>query len=321
MSRVEKERETAEVRRARIAPAEARPESYREPYDEATEIREYLDALRKQWRLIAAATLAAMLVTAIVTKFGMTRWYRAEAIIRPVTENAVQGRIAGLLGGLGGLGGVGGIGASLLAGEASSPASEYMPVLESFDFTTRLIAGHGLEPHLRSRGWSPFGSDPADPEWARYREMHKRFDCEFSMQTGNLTLYYQDPDRAMAGKVLGFYISDLRELLRAEEIHDTTEAIASLREETKQTPDNLLQTQLHEMLARQIEQQKLAQVEADFAFKVLQAPTTPDKAYRPQALLDCVLAAILAALGLAAWAMLWSSSHTGTFARVGDRRA
>lgn len=289
------ERETAEARPARIAPVEARPDRHRESYyDDEIDLREYLQALRERWRLIAAATFSAMLVTGIVTKFIMTKWYRAEAIIRPVTQGAVQGRLAGLLGGLGGLGGAGGLGAAVLGSESGNPASEYMPVLKSFDFSIQLIAGHGLGPHLDTHGWSLFGGVPADPNWVRYRIMRKRFDCEFSIRTGNLTLYYQDPDRAMAGKVLGYYISDLRELLRREEIHDTTEAIASLRDEAKQTADSLLQTQLDEMLARQIQQQKLAQVEADFAFKVLQAPTTPDKPYRPKVLLDCVLAGMLA---------------------------
>lgn len=272
-----------------------------EPYDEAAEIREYLEAVRERWRMIAAATILAMLGTVLITKFGMTRWYRAEAIIRPIADNAVQGRVAGLVGGLSGVG----LGEGLFSSEASNPASEYMPVLESFDFTTRLVAGHGLESHLPPAGWGLFGDAPADPDWARYREIHRRFNCDFSIRTGNLTLYYQDPDRAMAGRVLGFYISDLRELLRAKEIHDTTEAITSLRDESNHTSDNLLQTQLDEMLARQIQQQKLAQVQADFAFKVLESPTTPDKPYRPKLILNSVMAgmiAIVVAVGFALFA-------------------
>lgn len=275
-----------------------------EAYDEEVDLREYLEALANRWRLIAATTIAAMLATAIVTGLAMTKWYRAEAIIRPITANAVQGRLSGLLGGMGGFGGMGGLGAGLIGGESSNPASEYMPVLKSFDFTSRLIAGHNLASRLRVGGWALFGGAPADPQWARYRAMRKRFDCEFSLRSGNLTLYYQDPDRAMAETVLGFYISDLRELLRHEQIRDATEAIDSLRAESRDTADNLLQTQLYELLARQIQQQKLAQVQADFAFKVLVAPTAPDKPYRPQVLLDAVLAGMLA-LMLTVAAILW----------------
>ncbi len=302
MSPPGRERETIEARTARIAPAKTQPgEEVGEVYGDEIDLREYLQALRERWRLIAAATILAMLVTAVITKFAMTKWYRAEAIIRPVNAGAVQGRLSGLMGGLGGAGGLAG---GLLGNEAANPASEYMPVLKSFGFTTRLIGGHSLGASLRGGGLGLFGGAPADPDWARYRMMRKRFGCEFSIRTGNLTLYYQDPDRAMAGKVLGFYISDLRERLRHETIQDATAAIVSLRAESKETADNLLQTQLYELLARQIRQQKLAQVQADFAFKVLEAPTTPDKPYRPKVLLDTVLAGMLAFM-LTVAAILW----------------
>lgn len=294
-------------RTAAVVPREAphvRSLHDHQPADDTVDPREYLDAIRRQWRVIAAVTIFAMVATALVTKLAMTKWYRAEAIIRPVSANAVQGRLSGLLGGLGRMGG---LGASLLGNEASNPASEYMPVLQSFRFTTRLIANHGLKQYLDAQRRSFFGRSSPHPAWARYREMHKRFESEFSIRTGNLTLYYQDPNREMAEKVLGFYISDLRKLLRARQIRDSTEAIASLRAETRATDDSLLQTQLYEMLARQVQQQKLAQVEADFAFKVLVAPTTPDKPYRPKVLLDCILAGLLA-LTLAALAIVIKTS-------------
>lgn len=255
--------------------------------EDVVDLREYLDAIRSRWRMIAAATALAVLATGGVARFAMTRWYRAEAIIRPVGANVVQNRVSGLLGGLGRLG------VNLFSSEASNPASQYMPVLKSFDFTSHLISGHDLKRHLNVQDTSGLWGSYREGPWARYRAMQKRFRCEFSIRTGNLTLYYEDPDRSMAGKILGFYISDLRKLLRAEQIQDSTEAIASLRAETRNTEDSLLQKQLYELLARQVQQQKLAQVDADFAFRVLQAPTTPDRPYRPDVARDSVLAGVM----------------------------
>lgn len=274
--------------------------------DGAVELRDYLDAVRRRWRVIAIATLAAVVVTGIITKFVMTRWYRAEAIIRPVEPNVVQNQVSGLLGGLGNLG------ANLLGSEASNPASEYMPIMKSFEFTKRLIAGHGLDRHLDSEGArrSHGGSD--DRAWMRYRQMQRRFECKFSLRTGNLTLYYKDPDRSMAGKILGFYISDLRELLRAEQIRDTSKAIASLRAESRDTGDSLLQTQLYELLARQVQEQKLAQLDADFAFKVLQPPTTPNRPYRPDIIRDSALAGVMMLMLMLAFVVLKTSLEQGS---------
>jgi LPS O-antigen subunit length determinant protein (WzzB/FepE family) len=293
--------EPAEARPARIVPAEARPERAAQPRDGVVDLQAYLEAILSQWRLIVCATVLAMLASAVVTKFGMTRWYRAKAIVRPVTALEVAGRLSGMDGGLGGFGGASGLDYFVMSSQAASPASEYIPVLESFDFTTHLISGHRLQSHLDEGGWSltgalmsPFaGGGPSDPSWARYHTMSGRFDCQFSVRTGNLTLYYQDKDRAMAQKILSFYLSDLRELLRAEQVRDSSEAIESLRAQIKDTADNFLQTQLYSLLARQIQQQKLAEVEADFAFKVLQAPTTPDKPYSPQPRLDALLTGLI----------------------------
>ncbi len=294
MNPLGKDGETAETRTSRSArtgPSDGRPRRYRESFDEAVVVREYLLTLRERWSLIASTTILAMLVTGVITEFVMTKWYRAEAIIRPVGANNVQSRLSGFLGGISGaIVSAGG----MLGDEAISPASEYMPVLKGFNFTTRLITAHHLESHLAVRSRSLFGGGSGDPDWVRYRAMRKRFDCEFSNRTGNIALYYQDSDRAMAGKVLGYYIADLRELLRQQEIHDAMQAIASLRTEAKETPDSVLQTKLYEMLAHQIQQQKVAQVEADFAFKVLEPPSTPDEPYRPSPPLDVILAGVVA---------------------------
>ncbi len=277
---------------ARVA---ARPE----PAGEFVDLRDYLEALARRWRLLAAAAIGAMAAAGLFARFALTRLYRAEAIIRPINASMVRGRLAGLLGGTGGFGGLTGGSLSPFAGAAANPASEYMPVLRSFDFTTSLIARHGLAAELPVRGWAPWAGAVADPRWARFRLMRRRFDCEFSLLTGNLTLSYLDPDPAMARKILGFYISDLREQLRREQIRDASEAIDSLREEVRETADNLLQTQLSELLARQIQQEKLAQVQADFAFKVLVSPTASDRPYRPLAIVDALLAGMLALLVVA----------------------
>ncbi len=290
------------ARENRLATAYEPPAQFparREPAEEFVDLREYFAALARRWRLLAAAAIGAMAAAGLFARFAMTRYYRAGAIIRPINASTVQGRLSGLLAGAGGFGGLAGGSLSPFASEASNPASEYMPVLRSFDFTTGLIARHDLAPELPIRGWAPWAGSAADPRWARFRLMKRRFDCEFSLRTGNLTLYYMAPDPATARRVLAFYIADLRERLRREQIRDAAEAIDSLRDEVRETADNLLQTQLSELLARQIQQEKLAQVQADFAFKVLVAPTAPDRPYRPFVMLDALLATAVTLLVLA----------------------
>lgn len=310
MSPPRTERESAEARTARITPAEQHPPresaQWRED-DESVDLQPYLLAIIEGWRIIAAVSVAATLITGLVTIFVLPKWYRASAVIRPISTPTIESRMAGLLGGVGS-GLSGGIGiAAALGGGSENDAEEYMAILKGFQFSVTLadhhqLMGELLKPGLLSRVLHT--SKPKDPKWAVYRALKKRLTCEYSMKTGNVTLYFQDKSRADAEKILGYYIDDLRNLLRAREIRDTTSAIDSLESEAASTPDALLRSQLYELVARQVERKMTAQVEADFAFAVLDAPAASDQEYRPWVLLDCALAAIVAIFFSASWVII-----------------
>ena len=118
--------------------------------------------------------------------------------------------------------------------------------------------------------------------------------CDYSPKTGNITLFFEDRDRGRAAAILSYYIDDLRIKLRSQKTHETTAAIDSIRSAAIATPDSLLRANLYELLARQVEQLQLAQVQADFAFAVLEPSTAPDLAYSPKVLFDTIAAAFVA---------------------------
>ena len=66
------------------------------------------------------------------------RWYRAEAIIRPVGQNAILKQTTGLLSAIGG-NAIGDLAAGILGGASGNGADEYMPILTSFTFTNALV--------------------------------------------------------------------------------------------------------------------------------------------------------------------------------------
>jgi hypothetical protein len=259
----------------------------------------YLLLLRSRWRTIAFTTVVAIFVTALSTTLLMTKWYRATAIIRPRPKSAMQNRLSGLAdslgGGLGSLVGLGGV--------ASDEAQEYLTILGTFGFNSSLVERHSLGPELMGPGRGRLASwlESRNPKWRAYRKLMSRFDADYSSRTGNVTLHYQDHDESNAERILGYYVDDLRDKLRRRDVQDASEAIDSMKVEVGRTSDSLLQTQLYELIAKQTERLELAQVQADFAFSVLESPVAPDKPYRPRALLDCVLAGVLAALVSATW--------------------
>jgi len=240
--------------------------------------------------------MVAVILTMMVTTLALTRYYRAMAIIRPVAKAATAGRIVGMFGGAGGAGlsplsGLMGIG-----GPGSEEAQEYMTILQSFAFNTALINQHQLAPELTRSSSNPILAqiENQDPRWRAYKRMMKRFSCEYSSKTGNITLYFTAKTPAKAERILSYYVDDLREKLRTREVQGASAAVESMKAEARVTSDALLQTQLYDLIAKQMQQLKLAQVEADFAFTVLEPPAAPDKKYSPSVLLDSAVAGFLA---------------------------
>jgi len=93
--------------------------------------------------------------------------------------------------------------------------------------------------------------------------------------------------------VLGWYLEALRERLRSQEVQSAALAAKSLEDEISRTSDSLLQSQLYELLARQIQREKLSQVEADFAFKVIEPPVVPDAKFSPHVARAAMLTGLL----------------------------
>jgi hypothetical protein len=47
------------------------------------------------------------------------------------------------------------------------------------------------------------------------------------------------------------------------------------------SPDPLLREQLYEIIGQDLKQKKVAQMDSDFAFEVIEPPVVPDEAYSP----------------------------------------
>lgn len=270
--------------------------------DETIDLTPYLRAIRERIGTIVLSSVLAAIVTAMITGLVLPRWYRANAVIRPISTPAVESRIAGFLGGMGG--GLGGLAASLGAG-GNNDAEEYIAILQGFQFNVGLVARHHIAELFKpGRMTLFFAPTPWDPNWMTYRILKKRFDCEYSIKTGNIALAYEARNRRDAETVLGYYIDDLREVLRAREISGAAAAINSMEAEARTTPDAVLRSELYDLIAKQVQRKKMAQVEADFAFRVLDPPAASDKQYRPAVALDSLLVALLTVLTLTALIVL-----------------
>ncbi len=260
----------------------------------------YVDLLRARWILIATLTIGIGLGYGLYTKYLTVKWYRALAIVTPVPPeeglSVGSGSASDMVGGLGG-----GIASLLVSGEDTIALAErYTAIMNSYAFTTDLVKKYHLEHNIigvQSK------NAPTVTKWSIHRIIADRFTTEYDFKSGNLTLYFMDPSPAEAQRVLGYYLDSLRDKLRSEEVQAGANAAASLQDEVRKTSDALLQTQLYELMARQIQREKLAQVQSDFAFKVVEPPVVPDNYFAPQARHNATVAASITFALVCTWVL------------------
>ncbi|HXD91312.1 MAG TPA: Wzz/FepE/Etk N-terminal domain-containing protein, partial [Candidatus Binataceae bacterium] len=167
----------------------------------------YVDQLRSRWILIASLTIGIGLGYGLYTKFLTVKWYRAQAIVTPVSPDQ------GLSMGTGGAGdmvdGLGGGIASILEGGGADTvtlAERYTAIMNSYAFTTDLVNKYHLEHNIIGVR-TP--NAPTVTKWSMHTMITDRFSTEYDYKSGNLTLYFLDPSPAEAQRVLGFYLDSL----------------------------------------------------------------------------------------------------------------
>jgi len=276
-------------RRARLRPgASADGADGPPPMDLGDNWLRYWLIFGRWWLPVFLATLFAAASTGVIAKFFLQKTYRATAILMPVSKQLGMPLGGGLAGAMsGGLAEL--IGGSF-GGESEANAQEYISILGSFAFTTSLAERHR---EVANFALDANDGEPPDSKWKLYTLINDSFSSDYDFKTGNLSLFFVAKSREQAKQILEYYIDDLRDKLRTREVQNAALAVASLREEVNRTSDSLLQGQLYELVASQLQREKLAQVQADFAFSVIEPSVVPDRPYRPQVLVDCVLAAML----------------------------
>jgi hypothetical protein len=189
-------------------------------------------------------------------------------------------------------------------------------ILKSFNFTRALVRRHNLLPiflPLENVSVAEF-DDSRHLQWKVYRKMKDRFTSEYEIKTGNIALDYEDTSPAQAERVLGYIIDDLRELVRTKQIREAKGAVASLKDEAGRSPDPMIEAALYQLIATQIQREKMAEVQADFAFTIIEPSGASDLKVWPSATLFCFLAACVT-FAMASIYILFIHSPSVTFMR------
>jgi uncharacterized protein involved in exopolysaccharide biosynthesis len=254
----------------------------------------------RRWQIVTC-TVLAMLITFVCAKFLMTRWYQAVTLLRPASQEPQNSLSLGNILGSMTSGSSGPL--SSIFGTTAQDAQEMLAILASVDFNAKLAERNKLVPRLMRHKpimarllMALTGGGRATSAWTLNQLMQSRLDCTYDDHTGNLTLTFMDPNPAEAGRILGLYVGSLQQRLRERAIASSEAAVKALQTAASKTSDALMAGQLDQLLAQQIQQLETAEVQADFAFVVIDPPTVPPMPFSPRPLIDTLAAGILTPL-------------------------
>lgn len=262
----------------------------------------FLRRLARSWRL--AVTLVLLCTSASTAlAFALPSWWRVEMVVMPVKPSGGLasldlGSVSGLLGGAG----LAGIGASLLGGKTSGNEDEALAVLASRELFDSYATRENLLPVLFARNW-----DADNQRWAvsgekipTLRRGYKLFnrsirDITLDRRSGLVTFAITWKDREQAVKWARDLIALTNEQMRQRALDEAGRNMKYLTEALKSVPaqngSNMLTSALANAYERSLQSYMYAQGQTDYAFRIIDPPTVPDRRERvfPQRFLFVVL--------------------------------
>jgi uncharacterized protein involved in exopolysaccharide biosynthesis len=250
--------------------------------DETIDLRAVVARLWHQrfWIILSMVCITSIFILiALISK----PVYRATTIVIPTSSERgnLSRTLTGALGQIGGLASLAGIN----LGNADTTTEEALAVLESRQFTERLIVDLNLMPVLFTDQWdAEKGRWRADDEedWPTLAKGAAYFSSEVlqiarDRQRGLITVQIDWFDREAAARWANELVARLNAEMRARAIEKTEASLQFLEKEFETTGLVGTREAISRLIESQISERMLANVTHEFAFRVVDAALPPDK--------------------------------------------
>lgn len=267
--------------------------------EDEIDLLEYWRILWGKRKLILAVSFAAAVLAAGISLL-MPNIYRSEVLLAPVSDDAggKGGGLSAALGGFSGLASLAGI--SLGSG---GDVEENLAVLQSREFLWRFIKDQKLMPILFADDWDADNkkwqeSDPEDQpsEWDAYRKLTKDgvLNVSSDKKTDLVTVAVEWKDAELAAQWANALVARLNEYLRQRAIDESESNLKYLNRELARTQIEDVRKALFELISQEQKKAMLANTRVQYAFRVLDMASPPDKKASPKRALIVVLSAFVA---------------------------
>ncbi len=267
--------------------------------DQAVDLGDVLARLwaARSWIIVSVVACAAVFVTAA---FLMQRVYRASTVLTPANI-AREGAGAGLSSALGQLGGLAALAGVNLGGNGAD-TEEALAVLQSRQFTESFIQERNLMPELFARRWDAKAGRWKDPPGRQptLAKAFKLFDNRIrsivrDKKTGLVTLQIDWQDREEAADWANDLVGRLNAEMRGRAVRKSVASVGYLEKELDTTTVVPTREAINRLIESQIKERMFANVNLDYAFRVVDRAMAPDAddPVKPQKILMLVEGALL----------------------------
>ena len=283
---------------------------YLQHHDDEIDLKELFIALWKGKWIIVLLT-AVFAVGGVLYALSIPNTYKAEAVLTSANDSKTSG-IASQLGGLASLAGIN------LGGGGSDGKAIALATLQSrqflnafvnkYDLLVPLVAGDKWDPAQdtllidpemydeQQQKWdrevSP-GKSPQPTDWDAYKEFKKILAVSESKDTGLVTLSITHLSPTIAKEWVDQLVIDLNTWVKNNSLNDTRRNISYLETQIEKTNIADMQSVFYQLIEEQTKNLMLAEVQDEFAFKIIDPAVVPEEKVGPKRALICVLAVLL----------------------------
>jgi hypothetical protein len=230
--------------------------------------------------------------------------YKSQVLLAPASENSKSGA-GGLTAQLGGLASLAGLS---LGGSATNKTTLALAVLTSRTFINDFILRHDfIKPISLAKGWDLIDekwiyelprSEEGEAKYLSQEKLYKKFKGEYlsideDIKTGLIIVSLSLMSPSMAKSWLSLLISDLNMSLRERDIVDAEKSIVFLKNQLFKTSVADMQQIFYQLIEQQMKTVMLAEVNEEYALKIIDYAVVPDEKSEPHRLLICIIGAFL----------------------------
>jgi len=289
-------------------------------YDDEIDLKELFNVLWKHKTLIILVT-SFFALGSIFYSLNLTNHYKSEAVL-----NIAGASTTNSLSGLGGMASMVGIN---LPVSSENKATLAIKIIQSRAFLKYLITFEHILPSIMAAKsynhqskkilFDPEIYNKDDDKWVRkpkknqqakpsYLEAYSTYLQQVSISqekvTGFITISVEHISPIFAKEFLDLIISETNELLRNQDLRESTDAIEFLVSEIPKSSLISMKDAINQLVLSKLEMQMMAKISSEYVLKIIEPPFVPEKKSQPKRSLIVILGTLLGGMFASLWVLI-----------------